>query len=204
MDKSIKEICQICAEGNLVDHVSYESVDYKGTTGKISMHFSVCDCCGSEQANEIQLRENKREMIRFKKNVDHLLSGEEIKAIRRKLQIKQSQAANIFGGGPVAFSKYENDDVAQSEPMDKLLRLTSAMPAAFIWLAHQAGEIDLAKANLRQVLDQIKQITNKMPHFAFSDRQFGPFSNLREQSLTMSSKPANDHDYGGSRLAVGG
>ena len=33
------------------------------------------------------------------------------------------QAARLLGGGPVAFSKYENDDVAQSESMDNLLRL---------------------------------------------------------------------------------
>ena len=35
----------------------------------------------------------------------------------------QGQTARLFSGGPVAFSKYENDDVAHSESMDNLLRL---------------------------------------------------------------------------------
>ena len=39
----------------------------------------------------------------------------------------------------MAFSKYESDDVAQSEAMDKLLRLAETVPAAFEHLAEQAG-----------------------------------------------------------------
>jgi HTH-type transcriptional regulator/antitoxin MqsA len=43
----------------------------------------------------------------------------------------QGQAAKLFGGGPVAFTKYENDDVMQSEAMDTLLRLVRRSQVAF-------------------------------------------------------------------------
>lgn len=44
--------------------------------------------------------------------------------------INKSEAARIFGGGPVAFSKYEADDLAQSGVMDRFLRLAAAVPEA--------------------------------------------------------------------------
>ena len=39
----------------------------------------------------------------------------------------------------MAFSKYENDDVAQSEAMDTLLRLIRRSPAAFWALVEEKG-----------------------------------------------------------------
>jgi HTH-type transcriptional regulator / antitoxin MqsA len=51
----------------------------------------------------------------------------------------QGQAARLFGGGPVAFSKYENDDVAQSESMDNLLRLVRRSADAFWQLVQEKG-----------------------------------------------------------------
>ncbi len=48
--------------------------------------------------------------------------------LRHQLELTQKAANEVFGGGPVAFSKYEADDVIQSESMDKLLRLISAHP----------------------------------------------------------------------------
>ncbi|MBV8380905.1 MAG: type II toxin-antitoxin system MqsA family antitoxin [Paucibacter sp.] len=70
------------------------------------------------------------------------ITGDEIRAIRRQYSINQAQAAAIFGGGPVAFSKYENDDVAHSAAMDKLLRLATESADAFRRLVMQAGMAD--------------------------------------------------------------
>ncbi len=49
------------------------------------------------------------------------------------------EAATIFGGGIVAFSKYENNDVAQLVSMDKLLRVVNEVPEAFHVLAKKVG-----------------------------------------------------------------
>ena len=93
---------------------------------------------GSEQSDAVQLRTNKRAIVAFKKQVDGLLTGAQVRAIRERLDINQAKAARIFGGGPVAFSKYESDDVAQSEAMDKLLRLAVELPAAFNQLTEKS------------------------------------------------------------------
>lgn len=133
-------ICPICGEGHLQARTGTQQVEYKGQRGRIALHYSQCEQCGSEQAGAQDLRDNKRAMLAFRKKVDGLLAGAEIRALRERLGITQSEAARIFGGGPVAFAKYEADDVAQSEAMDRLLRLALAVPQAWEWLAHKARQ----------------------------------------------------------------
>jgi HTH-type transcriptional regulator/antitoxin MqsA len=127
-------ICPICEEGSLEAKIGSNEVEYKGQKTVLPLHFSECESCGSEQASPIELRINKRSMIEFKKKVDGLLTGKEVKEIRLSLGLTQADAANIFGGGPVAFAKYEADDVTQSGAMDKLLRLANAVPEASAYL----------------------------------------------------------------------
>ena len=134
-----EELCLICGDGELNAEVGKNTVEYRGQTSELDLHYSLCDACGSEQANAVQTRTNKRAMIAFKKQVDGLLTGSEVKALREKLGLNQAEAAKVFGGGPVAFSKYESDDVAQSEAMDKLLRLAGELPTAAMMLRRKAG-----------------------------------------------------------------
>jgi HTH-type transcriptional regulator/antitoxin MqsA len=133
------ELCPVCGEGHLHAEVGSNTVEYKGRTAQLPLHFSVCDVCGCEQGSTTELRDNKRAMLAFKKTVDGLLTGAEIRALRDQLGITQSQAAVIFGGGPVAFAKYEADDVMQSEAMDNLLRLARDVPEARAYLLAKAG-----------------------------------------------------------------
>ena len=132
-------LCPICGEGLLTLHVEEETVEYKGVARSISSQYKVCGSCGSEQADMDDLRANKRAMQAFKKEVDGLLTGEEVRRVRERLGLTQAGAANLFGGGPVAFSKYESDDVSQSEAMDKLLRVADAFPMVFRYLRELAG-----------------------------------------------------------------
>jgi HTH-type transcriptional regulator/antitoxin MqsA len=132
-------LCPICGEGHLQSKIGKNLVEYKGSTSELDFHFSLCDACGSEQSDAAQLRANKRAMVAFKKQVDGLLVGAEVRVLREQLGLSQVEAAQVFGGGPVAFSKYESDDVAQSEAMDNLLRLADELPVAFELLCLKAG-----------------------------------------------------------------
>ena len=140
-----EKICPICEEGRLSDHTGSREASYKGDTRKIPFYYSECNFCGCESADATHVRENKRAMLAFKKEVDGLLTGQQIRRFRESVGITQVQAAKIFGGGPVAFSKYEKDDVVQSEPMDKLLKVAKSIPQAFLWLARKANEGEVAK-----------------------------------------------------------
>ena len=95
------------------------------------LHYRLCNVCTSDFAGAPESKLNRRALMAFRKRVDELLTGAEITALRKQYKLTQGQAARRFGGGPVAFSKYENDDVAQSESMDNLLRLVRRSAQAF-------------------------------------------------------------------------
>lgn len=137
-----KALCPICGEGHVTDGMEMVAHEYKGQTASLPLRFTTCDHCGSESAGLEESRANKRAVMAFRKSVDGLLTGAEITALRAKYQLTQAQAARLFGGGPVAFSKYENDDVAQSEAMDTLLRLMRRSEAAFWALADEKDMAD--------------------------------------------------------------
>lgn len=134
-----KLLCPLCKEGHTTLHHAQTEVEYAGQKGVIETQLRRCDVCESELVGDVEGRANKRAMIAFRKTVDGLLTGEEIRAIRDKYRLTQTQAAQLFGGGPVAFSKYENDDVAHSEAMDSLLRLVKQSEDAFWELATLKG-----------------------------------------------------------------
>tara|TARA_R110000850_G_scaffold162437_4_gene287320 strand:+ start:4500 stop:5033 length:534 start_codon:yes stop_codon:yes gene_type:complete len=132
-------ICPICESGQLHARSEWIDVEHMGKHSRIESHFLSCDGCGSEQAGTKEARDNKRAMTAFKKQAQGLLTGAEVLALRKHWQLSQQDAARIFGGGPVAFSKYESDDVMQSDAMDKLLRVADQVPAALEKLKADAG-----------------------------------------------------------------
>lgn len=144
-------ICAICEQGILTAKVEKELQTYKSDSKELDLHYSKCDFCHSQTATTSQLRLNKREMIKFQKEVEGLLSGLDVKFIRSLLGLSIKEAGAIFGGGPVAFSKYENDDLIQSIPMDSALRLARSNPN---------GVKDLAKARKITLLPSDKPTTS--------------------------------------------
>jgi HTH-type transcriptional regulator/antitoxin MqsA len=132
-------LCPLCGEGQVTSHQEEVEQTYGGHRCMVPLHFRTCSHCGSDFAGPDESLLNKRAMMAFRKRVDGLLSGARVAAIREKYQLTQAQAARLLGGGPVAFSKYENNDVAQSGAMDTLLRLVDANESAFWTLVDQKG-----------------------------------------------------------------
>jgi HTH-type transcriptional regulator / antitoxin MqsA len=132
-------LCPLCGEGHVTAQVEQVENEYKGKSALLPQHFKQCDHCGSDFAGAAEAKLNKRALMAWRKAVDGLLTGAEIVALRNQYNLTQAQAAQLFGGGPVAFSKYENDDVAQSEAMDTLLRLVRRSPEAFRALQEEKG-----------------------------------------------------------------
>lgn len=136
---SAQELCPLCGEGHVTRQVQDLETEYKGQKNALPLHFLLCNACGSDFAGSAESKLNKRALMAFRKQVDGLLTGAEIAALRHHYKLTQAQAAHLFGGGPVAFSKYENDDVAQSESMDTLLRLVRRSHTAFWELIDEKG-----------------------------------------------------------------
>lgn len=127
--------CLACGEGILSTHKDNNELDIHGKKVSVPLLYSVCDHCGAELTNAAQAQTNKRAMLAAEKHAFGLLAGEQIRAFRQRYHLSQQQAALLFGGGKVGFSRYENDDIVQSQAMDSLLRLCIDHPTSLVRLA---------------------------------------------------------------------
>ena len=68
--------CPICNKGSLHHKIVKNFVEYRGKTTELNTYLSICDACGSEQADHDQTFANKMLMIDFKNSVDHSLNSD--------------------------------------------------------------------------------------------------------------------------------
>lgn len=122
--------CPICGVGTLKKQVGNETFEYKGETITVPNYVTYkCGECGEAIVDKTTLKESGRILKDFQRKIDELLTGEEIKRIRKKLNLTQEEMAEILGGGPKGFAKYESGQVCQSKGMDNLLRILDAYPS---------------------------------------------------------------------------
>lgn len=124
--------CPACETGQLKENTCAEEFEYKGNAFIVPNYlYSICNECNSELVLPRQAKINNSIVKAKHRSLDGLLSGDEVKVIRKKYNLTQGAAADIFGGGTNAFSKYEKGVVIQSRAMDKLLRVTDNIPGVF-------------------------------------------------------------------------
>lgn len=121
--------CPVCGVGTLKKEVGTETFEYKGMSTAIPNYVTrKCDECGEAIVDKTTLKESGRILKDFQRKVDGLLLAEEIKNIRKRLNLSQEEMAEILGGGLKSFARYETGRVCQSRGMDNLLRILDAYP----------------------------------------------------------------------------
>lgn len=122
--------CPVCGKGPLKRGKRNLSYSYKGQRTVIpSVLGEHCKACGevildmdeSTRVNALMLEFNR------KVNADHV-DPEFIVRVRKKLALDQKQAAEIFGGGVNAFSRYENGKTKPPLALVKLLKVLDRHP----------------------------------------------------------------------------
>ena len=122
------KICPVCAEGALHPDQKMVAHQIDGVACQIPQKFHWCDVCGMEFGLAEDARFNARAYRSAEQNARGRLTGNDIRTLRKKIGVTQEVAGKLFGGGPVAFCKYEKDDLTPSEPMDNLLWLIQNFP----------------------------------------------------------------------------
>ena len=131
--------CPVCNSSALAEKSVQKDFASNGRTLTFPYLFSVCGKCAAEIVSEDQSIENKKQKRAAFKEANGHLSGSEIGSVRQKYRLTQSQAAQIFGGGPVAFSKYESETIMPSEAMNTLLVVAQNFPQVVSFLAERIG-----------------------------------------------------------------
>ena len=142
-----------------------ETYHYKGQPFTLSdIQYSVCRKCEFEVVLPQQTRRNEARVRDEHRRIDGLLTGQEIKAIRKRLCLSQAQAAELMGGGANAFSKYERGEVMQSVAMNQLLLVLAAMPEAYEILSGHKNEGLLGKKQISpEITIQVSNGTETSP-----------------------------------------
>jgi len=122
--------CPIC-NGKIEYKSELTTYTYKNHSTEIEQSAEYCMECKEAFLSPKDLKSTKLQIANFKREVDHFLTTDELKRIRKKLHITQQDASQIFGGGIRAFHKYETAEVTQSKPLDILFRLIDSNKISF-------------------------------------------------------------------------
>lgn len=122
--------CPMCAQSELVKDTRDIPYTYKGEVTAIpAVAGDFCPACGEAVLNADESARVSMLMLDFNKQVNaSIVDPEFISSVRKKLALDQREAAEIFGGGVNAFSRYENGKTKPPLALVKLLRVLERHP----------------------------------------------------------------------------
>jgi len=122
--------CISCGKAKLVRDMRDEEFTYKGeTTLLVGIPGDYCPNCGDSIHTYDDCKIFDEAVLAFKKEVNAaIVEPKFIVETRKKLKLDQRQAAEIFGGGANAFSRYETGKTRPSLALVQLLRILSKHP----------------------------------------------------------------------------
>jgi HTH-type transcriptional regulator/antitoxin MqsA len=122
--------CPICAKAELVADTRDIPYTYKGETTAIpAVTGDFCPACGEAVLGATESARASALMLDFNKQVNaSIVDPGFISGVRKKLALDQREAAEIFGGGVNAFSRYENGKTKPPLALVKLLKVLERHP----------------------------------------------------------------------------
>ena len=120
--------CPVCKKGTLERKKIKETYTYKGQSIDIEQAGEWCDRCNEGILTSADIKTTEKILHDFRANIDGFLVSDEVRRIRKKLGLTQRQAAELCGGGPNAFGRYERGEALQMRATDSLLRLLDKHP----------------------------------------------------------------------------
>jgi len=122
--------CPICGAAKLVHDTRDMPYTYKGESTVLpQVTGDFCPACDESILDAAESRRTMNLMLAFNKQVNaSIVDPEFIISVRKKLDLDQREAAEIFGGGVNAFSRYENGKTRPPLALVKLLRVLDRHP----------------------------------------------------------------------------
>ncbi len=122
--------CPACGSAELMHDTRDTPYVYKGESTTLpAVDGDFCPACGEAVLDAKESRRINTLMREFNQQVNAaIVDPAFIMTVRKKLNLDQRQAAQIFGGGVNAFSRYENGKTKPPLALVKLLRLLDRHP----------------------------------------------------------------------------
>ncbi len=125
--------CPACGAVELIHDTRDLPYTYKGETTTIpAVTADFCSACEESITDMAETERVMVEMQTFNKQVNAaMVDPGFIISVRKKLNLGQREAAEIFGGGINAFSRYENGKTKPPLALVKLFKLLNQYPNLF-------------------------------------------------------------------------
>ena len=122
--------CPVCGAAQLIHDTRDLPYTYKGETTVIAaVTGDFCPACAESILDAAESNRVMREMRAFSKQVNAaIVDPGFITSVRKKLDLDQREAAEIFGGGINAFSRYETGKTKPPLALVKLFKLLDRHP----------------------------------------------------------------------------
>ena len=122
--------CPSCGGAKLVRDTRDMPYTYKGEPTVIAgVKGDYCPTCGEVVLDAAESARTSNSMLNFNKEVNaSIVDPAFIASVRKKLDLDQREAAEIFGGGVNAFSRYETGKTKPPLALVKLLRVLDRHP----------------------------------------------------------------------------
>lgn len=122
--------CPVCSSADLLHDTRDLSYTYKGEKTVIpAVTGDFCPACAESVLNAAESEQVMREMLDFNRQVNAAaVEPGFIAKVRKKLELDQRQAAELFGGGVNAFSRYETGRTKPPLSLVKLLKVLDRHP----------------------------------------------------------------------------
>ncbi|WP_153786583.1 type II toxin-antitoxin system MqsA family antitoxin [Pseudomonas sp. EMN2] len=125
--------CPICGGAELAPDTQDMPYRYKGELTLIQgVSGDYCSACGEAVLSHDEAMRVSEQMSAFERRINTaLVDPAFISAVRKKFDLDQREAGEIFGGGVNAFSRYENGKTTPPVALIKLLKLLDRHPELF-------------------------------------------------------------------------
>ncbi len=122
--------CPVCGAAKLVEDTRDLPYTYKGEQTTIhGVKGRFCPACNEAVTDADESRRVMDEMLSFNKQVNSaIVDPGFIMLVRQKLGLGQKEAADLFGGGVNAFSRYENGKTKPPLALVKLFKILEKHP----------------------------------------------------------------------------
>jgi HTH-type transcriptional regulator / antitoxin MqsA len=122
--------CPVCGAAKLVHDTRDIPYTYKGESTVIpAVTADFCTACDESITDASETKRVMDLMLAFNKQINAaIVDPAYIASVRKKLDLDQKEAAEIFGGGVNAFSRYENGKTKPPLALVKLLRVLDKHP----------------------------------------------------------------------------
>ncbi|MHB8921713.1 MAG: type II toxin-antitoxin system MqsA family antitoxin [Halothiobacillus sp.] len=122
--------CPVCGAAELIHDTRDLPYTYKGeTTLILAVTGDFCPSCGEVILDLGESTRTSEGMLQFNKQVNAAyVDPGFITRVRKQLALDQREAAEIFGGGINAFSRYENGKTKPPLALVKLLKVLERHP----------------------------------------------------------------------------